>query len=883
MTAGDVPYIYDSTHIADSGQPQSVLTPGCYRIIDQPAWYNYYPSSTPDVGAIMNALWIAHGAGTCISFDGLPSKIYGATNPWDLTNGGNAAWPMEIRWPIFTQFVTSVMWQTTSADNVIAATGEVNGGSKTGVLLAACVTSGGCGYSGASNKMPEFTSAATGTAGGTSPLNLVVGSWPHTTSSGTATFSSSTSLGTGNIVTSATNISASMAGGILMVSTGTSGLSSCVTTSSSGLLTQVSGTTCYTAHINSVCVTSGGCMIHGWSVPNNSFVLDDIWADSNGPTGSSISYVVHNPNAAALLWPGSVGHAFYMDTFGERIGPIRLDGEGIAGYVGFYTHSVQEDSLLYLAGQYNGGIESSQDSSIQGPGVACYVADRSFENGGTSQGGSGSHANWYITECATNGGQTSMAGVGSGTYDSDGLIWEAFPLTKTSIADGADNIMYLGSLLGTSSAPLVDAIFAEGGRQVWGPVHVEFALRAFHFGKNHLTTGQVVLDPSTANQTNGEISGAAFNCNNATPIGSTTSACVQVYFDTYASWGNQVLGTDGEGYSDVDYIYDLENGCGDGTSAPCRYNSTSSTSSAHIAGRVLQGTYYQPMCSSNCPVSNVVATTLLGTPTAPTPTISDNSQKVATTAYVQGQGYVTTTAAQAAFSGVGSCTNQVVTGSNANAAPTCSSLATAQAGANVQGNGTKFQLSAGSPVSGDYASFDANKNAVDSTVVAGPYASFWAIPGSVSTTSPIACSSTASKATIWGISLTYPLKTSNVTYYVQGADNSANTYDLGLYSASGSLVVHTGSLAGTTFAPTASHYTSQPWTAANTVIQPGNYYLALTCSATSGTATFGYTYTWAANANATEGVGTGGSLPSSMSVPGSLAMTNASTLQAVVY
>ncbi len=204
---------------------------------------------------------------------------------------------------------------------------------------------------------------------------------------------------------------------------------------------------------------------------------------------------------------------------------------------------------------------------------------------------------------------------------------------------------------------------------------------------------------------------------------------------------------------------------------------------------------------------NIVNASLSGTPTAPTPSNSDNSTKVATTAYVQSQGYISSV---------------------------------------------------------------------------GPYSSFWALPGSVSTTTPIACSSSASKATIWGISLNYPLKTSNVAYYVQAADNTGNTYDLGLYSSSGTLIAHTGSLAGTQFAPTQG-YKTQAWTTPNTVIQPGNYYLALACSATTGTATFGYTYTWAAGANTSESVSTAGSLPTSITVPGSMTMTNATTLQAAIF
>lgn len=64
--------------------------------------------------------------------------------------------------------------------------------------------------------------------------------------------------------------------------------------------------------------------------------------------------------------------------------------------------------------------------------------------------------------------------------------------------------------------------------------------------------------------------------------------------------------------------------------------------------------------------------------------------------------------------GIAACTSQVVTAIGTNAQIACSSLTTAMAGANVQGNGAKFQLSTGSPVSGHCAQFDANGNTVDS-------------------------------------------------------------------------------------------------------------------------------------------------------------------------
>jgi hypothetical protein len=216
---------------------------------------------------------------------------------------------------------------------------------------------------------------------------------------------------------------------------------------------------------------------------------------------------------------------------------------------------------------------------------------------------------------------------------------------------------------------------------------------------------------------------------------------------------------------------------------------------------------------------------------APTPATADNSTKVATTAYVQSQGY-----------------------------------------------GTASGL-----VTGNYGKAAGPAAMSDSGVAAGPYAVFWAIPGSVSTSTPIACSNTASKATVWGVSIPFPIRTSNVTYYVVSPDNSGNTYDLGLYNAAGSLVTHTGSLAGSSFAPTANHYTTQAWTTANTVIQPGDYWLALACSATSGTATFGYAYTWTNAPNTLESLATGGTLSNSITVPGANSFSNASSLQVVIY
>ncbi len=95
----------------------------------------------------------------------------------------------------------------------------------------------------------------------------------------------------------------------------------------------------------------------------------------------------------------------------------------------------------------------------------------------------------------------------------------------------------------------------------------------------------------------------------------------------------------------------------------------------------------------------------------------------------------------------------------------------------------------------------------------------------------ISFSSTANKAELWGVVLTFPLTTTQVTYNVSTADNTSNTYDIGVLNSSGAIVAHIGSTAGTTFAPSTGWKTLS-WTASAT-LQPGKYYLAITSSCTS--------------------------------------------------
>src|SRR5581483_2246921 len=117
-----------------------------------------------------------------------------------------------------------------------------------------------------------------------------------------------------------------------------------------------------------------------------------------------------------------------------------------------------------------------------------------------------------------------------------------------------------------------------------------------------------------------------------------------------------------------------------------------------------------------------------------------------------------------------------------------------------QGTGTKFSMATGAFTSSNYRSSDSNGNAVDAGVAAGPYAIPWITFRRASATS-VGVIASANKAAWWGVVLTYPLSTTQVTYEVGTADNTANTYDIGIYDGSGNLKAHIGPTPGTTFAP----------------------------------------------------------------------------------
>ena len=134
----------------------------------------------------------------------------------------------------------------------------------------------------------------------------------------------------------------------------------------------------------------------------------------------------------------------------------------------------------------------------------------------------------------------------------------------------------------------------------------------------------------------------------------------------------------------------------------------------------------------------------------------------------------------------------------------------------------------------------------------------------------ISFSSTAGKAELWGVVLTFPLTTTQVTYDVATADNTGNTYDIGVLNSSGNVVAHIGSTAGTTFAPSTGFKTLS-W-AASATLQPGKYYLAITsncpssCAQVYGGTPAGFTFVGGSSGTA-ESVTAGGTLNSGITIP----------------
>ena len=125
-----------------------------------------------------------------------------------------------------------------------------------------------------------------------------------------------------------------------------------------------------------------------------------------------------------------------------------------------------------------------------------------------------------------------------------------------------------------------------------------------------------------------------------------------------------------------------------------------------------------------------------------------------------------------------------------------------------------------------------------------------------------------------GIEISVSCTTSFVAYNVVSVDNSAKTYDLGLYCVSGTctpgkLYVHTGALPGSAFAPTTG-MTPQPWTSSGVLLPAGVYAVGVgtncsggSCAQISGDSDSGQILPFFVNPGGTYS----GGLPSSVTPP----------------
>jgi len=240
---------------------------------------------------------------------------------------------------------------------------------------------------------------------------------------------------------------------------------------------------------------------------------------------------------------------------------------------------------------------------------------------------------------------------------------------------------------------------------------------------------------------------------------------------------------------------------------------------ATVAGDVLQFTDTGVAGDSTvAPTTNLTGGgSFLGPVTGVTPATSDNSTNLATTAWVKAQGY----------GAAGSAAWGSITGTLSNQTDLSTALGLLAPLASPTFTGIP---AAPTPSAGDNSTKVATTAYVQNQTTGIP----WLTVGRAGSVNGVTFSTTANQAELWGVVLTFPVTTTQVTYYVGTADNTANSYDIGIYNSSGVLVVHTGTKAGTAFAPVAT-VTTLSW-AAPATLQPGKYYLAITTNCTSSCA-----------------------------------------------
>jgi hypothetical protein len=121
--------------------------------------------------------------------------------------------------------------------------------------------------------------------------------------------------------------------------------------------------------------------------------------------------------------------------------------------------------------------------------------------------------------------------------------------------------------------------------------------------------------------------------------------------------------------------------------------------------------------------------------------------------------------------------------------------------------------------------------------------------------------------TLWGILLPYNVTSTEITYDIMTADNTAHLYDIGLFDNSGNLIVDLGITAGTQFAAATGFHTLT-WAQGPTSLEAGRYYLGFTTNCTAACAKIAAATAVVSFAiNKSAGASTGGALSTSVTPP----------------
>jgi hypothetical protein len=132
--------------------------------------------------------------------------------------------------------------------------------------------------------------------------------------------------------------------------------------------------------------------------------------------------------------------------------------------------------------------------------------------------------------------------------------------------------------------------------------------------------------------------------------------------------------------------------------------------------------------------------------------------------------------------------------------------------------------------SGDVVSIDSSGNVQDSGLVASNMVSSCPFADINSGTATSITTPANGTTRVYGFYLPCAVTTSNLNYAVTTADNTADLYDLGIYNNSGTLMVHTGAIAGTTLFPNTTQPKTVAWATGGVLLVPGRYYFAITCN-----------------------------------------------------